>query len=95
MTIPCVLCGPCSLARAGVDGNSGGASCPSLSPVVVAYSIVVVTFSSSINREKWGSIFEHLLIIIREGAPHKQAKAIFPDGSCRVFQIAALLRVFL
>ena len=41
------------------------------------------------------SIFEHLLITIREGAPHKQAKAIFPNGSCRVFQIAALLRVFL
>ena len=35
--------------------------------------------------------FEHLLLIIREGAPHKQAKAIFPDGSCRSFQITALL----
>ena len=37
------------------------------------------------------SYFEHLLITIREGAPHKQAKAIFPDGSCRSFQITALL----
>jgi len=36
-------------------------------------------------------IFEHLLITIREGAPHKQAKAIFPDGSCRSFQITAQL----
>ena len=27
--------------------------------------------------------FGNLLIAIREGAPHKQAKAIFPNGSCR------------
>ena len=33
-----------------------------------------------------------MLITIREGAPHKQAKAIFPNGSCRSFQITALLR---
>ena len=35
--------------------------------------------------------FEHLLIAIREGAPHKQAKAIFPNGSCRTIQITAPL----
>jgi hypothetical protein len=40
----------------------------------------------------YGLFFEHLLITIREGAPHKQAKAIFPNGSCRSFQITALLR---
>ena len=86
--LPGHLIGPEVQRHLGVEPVGDGLEGKILGCVVGEARGWVLPVSSVVEAN---SHFEHLLIIIREGAPHKQAKAIFPDGSCRSFQITALL----